>query len=230
MSAQQQWLENRLNVCTAMTFEELTKLPLVVRCNMFFTWDGIDDESLLSSFRRISDDYNTGKIGRDEARASMMEYARENGRDDGTNDLRNLASTARLNLIIDQNASMAHAVGEYERMYSPSALRVFPYMRYQASEDDPTPRHQRHDGMIFEKSDPWLRTHWPPWDFGCHCQLVQITARQAGKAPDMIQAPTPADKVNIESASGFVFDPASALVKTGDGYRAYTTDELRKFL
>ena len=60
----------------------------------------------------------TGRIGRDEARNLMLEYARDNNRDDGTRAITNLASSARLNLIVDQNASMAKAVGDYERMYS----------------------------------------------------------------------------------------------------------------
>ena len=209
MNAEDQFIQNRVNLPTSKDSAGVARdIPAQIRARAFFS-ARVAEAHILERFRRISDDYNTGKIGRDEARALMMEYARASGKDDGTRGLRNLASTARLNLIIDQNASMAHAVGEYERMYSPSALRVFPYVRYEASVGSKKPRgsHQKYDGMIFEKSDPWLRTHWPPWDFGCHCQLVQITAKQAGKTPDMIQAPTPADKVKVEVASGFAFDP-----------------------
>ena len=103
----------------------------------------------------------------------MLEYARDNNRDDGTRAITNLASSARLNLIVDQNASMAKAVGDYERMYSSVNKKLFPYVIYHASVGSRTPRseHQRYDGMIFEKDDPWLKTHWPPWDFNCHCRL-----------------------------------------------------------
>jgi len=212
MNAEDQFIQNRVNLPTSKDSAGVSRdIPAQIRARAFFS-ARVAEAHILERFRRISDDYNTGKIGRDEARALMMEYARASGKDDGTRGLRNLASTARLNLIIDQNASMAHAVGEYERMYSPSALRVFPYVRYEASVGSKKPResHQKYDGLIFEKSDPWLRTHRPPWDFGCHCQLVQITAKQAGKTPDKIQAPTPADQVKVEAASGFAFDPACA--------------------
>ncbi len=157
----------------------------------------------------------TGRIGRDEARNLMLEYARSNNRDDGTRAITNLASSARLNLIVDQNASMAKAVGDYERMYSPANKKVFPYVIYHASVGSRKPRseHQRYDGMIFEKDDPWLKTHWPPWDFNCHCRLENCTDKKAHKTPDLIQPPTPADKVTVDSKSGFSFDPAHAFEK-----------------
>jgi len=231
MSTRQQWLANRLNVCTAMTFEELTELPLVVQCNMFFTWDGIDDESLLSSFRRISDAYSSGEISRDEARNLLLRSARGNGRDDGTNGLRNLASTARLNLILDQNAKMARAISQFEGMHRPANLKMFPYVIYRASvgSNHPNPRHQQYDGMIIDKRDPWLHTHWPPSELGCNCDLENCSAKKAATLGNIKPMSDPGD-VKVESDSGFVFDPASALVKTPDGYRAYTTDELRRFL
>lgn len=157
----------------------------------------------------------TGRIGRDEARNLMLEYARANNRDDGTRAITNLASSARLNLIIDQNASMAKAVGDYERMYSAVNKKLFPYVIYHASVGSRTPRseHQRYDGMIFEKDDPWLKTHWPPWDFNCHCRLENCTDKKAHKTPDLIQPPTPADKVTVDSKSGYSFDPAHAFEK-----------------
>ena len=161
----------------------------------------------------------TGRIGRDEARNLMLEYARDNNRDDGTRAITNLASSARLNLIVDQNASMAKAVGDYERMYSAVNKKLFPYVIYHASVGSRTPRseHQRYDGMIFEKDDPWLKTHWPPWDFNCHCRLENCTDKKAHKTPDLIQPPTPADKVTVDTKSGYSFDPAFEL-RTGTGF------------
>ncbi|MCQ2378346.1 MAG: phage head morphogenesis protein [Victivallaceae bacterium] len=93
-----------------------------------------------------------------------------------------------------------------------AAKKIFPYVRYHASVGSANPRstHQIYDGMIFDKDDPWLRTHTPPWEFGCNCQLEQITAKEAGKTPGNIQPMTPAEQVNVESKSGFAFDPESA--------------------
>ena len=38
--------------------------------------------------------------------------------------------------------------------------------------------------------------------------MEEITAKEAGKTPDLIQPMTPADKVTVDSKSGFSFDPA----------------------
>lgn len=163
-------------------------------------------------YRATLDDYLKGGIGRDECRNRMRRFAREHGLDNGSNALTNIASSSRLNLIIDQNAKMAKAVGVYERMYSPGNLEAFPYVIYRASVRSKTPRssHQKYDGMIIRKDDPWLRTHTPPWEFNCRCWLEEITEKAAGKTPELIQEPTLPDKVTVDSRSGFVFDPERA--------------------
>lgn len=207
------WIRNRLNIATSLTYEQMCKtLPVSLLSNMFFTGDGISDENILSSIRSFLDSYLTGKIGRDECRNRMRRFAREHGLDDGSNALTNIASTSRLNLIIDQNAKMAKAVGVYERMYSPGNLEAFPYVIYHASVRSKVPRseHKKHDGKIFRKDDPWLRMHWPPSEFNCTCELEECSAKKAGKSPERIKTPTPPDKVRIESQSGFAFDPAQA--------------------
>ena len=83
---------------------------------------------MLDYYRATLDDYLKGGIGRDECRNRMRRFAREHGLDNGSNALTNIASSSRLNLIIDQNAKMAKAVGVYERMYSPGNLEAFPYV------------------------------------------------------------------------------------------------------
>ena len=128
--------------------------------------------------------------------------------------MRNLASTGRLNLILKQNAAMAHSAAEWKRMHDPDAMKVYPYVRYHARSDNRTRSEHAHlDGRIFRKDDPFLATHTPPWEFNCRCWLEEITDREAGKTPDLIQPPTPADKVTVDSKSGFQFDPAHAFEK-----------------
>lgn len=211
-SARSNYIRNRVNLPTAKSSAEIARdIPAAIRAQSFFS-ARVADARVLDYFRTTLDSYLTGKIGRDECRALMRECARVNGKDDGTEALRNLASTARLELIIDQNAKMAKAVGVYERMYSPGNLEAFPYVIYHASVRSKVPRseHKKHDGKIFRKDDPWLRTHWPPSEFNCTCELEECSAKRAGKMPEAIQKPTPPDKVRVESRSGFEFDPAHA--------------------
>jgi len=231
-TARERWIRNRVTLPTAKNSAEIARdIPADIRARSFFS-ARVCEAHIADRFRKIEDDYLLGRIGRDEARNLMMEYAIRNGADDGTNSLRNLASTARVNLIIDQNAKMARAVGDYERMYSPTNMEAFPYVIYHASVGSKNPRseHQKYDGMIFEKNDPWLRSHWPPWEFGCNCRLENCSAKKAGKYEKMIQKPSPPDVAGkVYSKSGFKFDPAEAfesadmslIQDTNERYKVY---------
>jgi hypothetical protein len=208
--AELNYIRSRVNLPTEKSSAEIARdIPAQIRARAFFS-ARVADAHILDRFRTITDDYMLGKIGRDEARNLMLEYARERGMDDGTRGMSNLASTARLNLMIDQNAAMAKAVGDYERMYSPTHLKLFPYVIYHASVGSKVPRseHQQYDGMIFDKNDPWLVSHTPPWEFGCHCQLEECSEKKAGKTPELIQPLSPPEVANkVYSKSGFRFDP-----------------------
>ena len=207
------FLRNRVNMPTEKGSAELAQLPAQIRARSFFS-ARVAEAHILERFRQVSDAYSAGKIGRDEARAILRVFARENGKDDGTSSLKNLASTARLHLILDQNRAMAKAAGDYARMYKPANLKVFPYVRYVASVGSKNPRdtHQRYNGMIFDKRDPWLKTHWPPWDFGCKCQLENVTAEEAEEDEHGITPMSPPEAAEtIDTDSGFSFNPEHAL-------------------
>ncbi len=223
------FLANRVNMPTQLGSAELAQLPAQIRARSFFS-ARVAEAHILEKFRQVSDDYSSGKIGRDEARAILRVYARENGKDDGTNSLKNLASTARLQLILDQNRSMAKAAGDYARMYKPANLKVFPYVRYVASVGSKNPRdsHRKYDGMIFDKRDPWLKTHWPPWDFGCKCQLENLTRKEAEEdGRIMPMSPVEIAEKADRPSSGFSFNPEHALDELPMGTLKAPEDRIR---
>jgi len=109
--------------------------------------------------------------------------------------------------------------GDYARMYKPANLKVFPYVRYVASVGSKNPRdsHRKYDGMIFDKRDPWLKTHWPPWDFGCKCQLENVTAAEAAADKHGIEPMSPPEAAEtIDTNSGFSFNPEDAFENAAD--------------
>jgi len=209
--AQNQFISRRVSMPTEKSHAELVRdVDAGVKARSFFS-ARVADARRLENMRKISDAYSRGEMSLGEARNILKESLQAEGFNPHEGGLRNLAGTARLNLILRQNASMAHAAGEWARMHDPDAMAVFPYVRYHARSDRRTRSEHAHlDGKIFRKDDPFLRTHTPPWEFNCRCWLEEITAKAAGKTPELIQKPTPADKVTVDSRSGFVFDPARA--------------------
>ena len=203
------FLRNRVNMPTEKGSAELAELPAQIRARSFFS-ARVAEAHILERFRQVNDAYSAGKIGRDEARAILRQFARENGKDDGSASIKNLASTARLHLILDQNRAMAKAAGDYARMYKPANLKVFPFVRYVASVGSKNPRdsHQKYNGNIYDKRDPWLKTHWPPWDFGCKCQLENVTAEEAAEDKHGITPMSPPEAgETLDTDSGFSFNP-----------------------
>lgn len=205
--AEKKFIESRVNLPTDKGSAEIARdIPAVIRARAFFS-ARVAEAHILERFREISDRYSSGEISRDEARHLLRQFARSEGKDDGTKALRNLASTARLNLILDQNAKMARAVGQYEAMHRPANLQMFPYVIYRASVGSKHPRgsHGQFDGKVIAKNDPWLKNHWPPWEFGCNCDLQNCTAKKAAGLPRL----TDEDR-KVASQSGFEFDPSTA--------------------
>ena len=207
---EKEFITQRVNFSTAKSSSRISaEIPPEIRAKAFFS-ARVAEAHILERFREISDRYSSGEISRDEARHLLRQYATAHGKDDGSKGLRNLASTARLNLILDQNAKMARAVGQYEAMHRPANLKMFPYVIYRASVGSKSPRdsHRKYDGMVIDKRDPWLRTHWPPWEFGCNCDLSNCSAKKAAALGPVKPMSKPED-VKIESDSGFAFDPAT---------------------
>ena len=205
--AEKKFIESRVNLPTDKGSAEIARdIPAVIRARAFFS-ARVAEAHILERFREISDRYSSGEISRDEARHLLRQFARSEGKDDGTKALRNLASTARLNLILDQNAKMARAVGQYEAMHRPANLQMFPYVIYRASVGSKHPRgsHRQFDGKVIAKNDPWLKNHWPPWEFGCNCDLQNCTAKKAAGLPGL----TDEDR-KVASQSVFEFDPSTA--------------------
>ena len=207
---QDSYIRNRINMPTARSHAELAQMDPKIRAQAFFS-ARVAEAHILDRLREVSDRYSRGEIGLGEARNTLKDFLKAEGYDPHKAGLKNLASTARLNLVMRQNAAMANAAAEWKRMHDPDAMKIFPYVRYHARQDSRSrDGHKELDGKIFHKDDPFLKTHTPPWEFNCRCWLEEITAKEAGGEPEKVQEPTPPEDVTIDSASGFSFDPEHA--------------------
>ena len=188
--AANKYLRGRVNVLNNMSSRELSAQMLPeIRAMSFFS-ARVAEARVLDKLRDVSDRYSSGQIDKASARLEIKNWL--NVKDPSTSSgLANvkdesireaLMSTSRLNLILDQNQSMAAAVGARELALDPEIYEALPYYKYMPSTAAvPRDAHQKYYGLILDKKDPFWITHTPPWDFNCKCSLDELTAAEAGK-------------------------------------------------
>ena len=132
----------------------------------------------------------------------------------------NLGSTRRLDLILTQQAGMAHAVGRREVSMHPAVLERWPYFRYLAVMDgNEREDHGRYNDLVLPKTDPFWHTHTPPWDYNCRCDIEDADgdeARDLGGVGQTTESGKVMNRANgqvmepTENETGFTFDIEAA--------------------
>ncbi|MBR7145059.1 MAG: hypothetical protein IKD10_08980 [Lentisphaeria bacterium] len=198
--ARERWIKNRVTLPTKLSSRAIAeRLMPKIRAQAFFS-ARVAEARIAEAIKEISDRYSMGEIEFAEARTALKRLAVGNNLDDGSRSLKNLGSLARIDLILQQNALMAAAVGQYEAGMDPDIKERFPCWRYIASTAiNPRDSHAKYSGMVFRKDDPIWHKIFPPWDFNCKCSVE-----------DCDDEPMDSSKLipNGVPGSGFAFDPA----------------------
>lgn len=223
--AADKWLERRVNLPTRRDSAGIAEIPQNIRAHAFFSAK-VAEARILERIRGVSDAYGRGEINKAEAIGQLKGYLvsegymaadRRNPPPPGVDPdawkaagrLGNLASTSRLDLILEQNASMAHAVRVYDEGMSERAMRRKPYWQYvhgmTGRPKSPRAEHLEYDGLVFAKTDPIWQRIFPPNGFRCHCGVRELTAEEAGKI-----GLADASQVYVPPGQPFTFDPADA--------------------
>ena len=240
--AANRWLAARVNVPTNMSAAELAlskNFQASVKAHAFFSAK-VAEARVLEMIRNVSDAYSGGVLGLAEARTKIKRYL--GGADDVANlatppagispeawkaakGIQNISSTARINLIMRQNAAMAHAVGQREVSMDPDIMTRWPYFTYGAVGDDNTREtHSQLNGVTLPKTDPFWHTHTPPWDYACRCWIEDTDGPEAKAAGGINKAVVRKNADGSETVSidvkgglsieaprsGYVFDIRSA--------------------
>lgn len=215
-TGREDWIRGRKNLPTARNSREISEeLDAKIRAQAFFS-ARVAEGHILDRLREVSDAFTRGEIGQAEARTRLKEFLVSQGYDPQDGSLTNLPSTSRLNLILEQNARMAYAVGRWQEGMDPDIKERFPCWRYVGSTAlSPRDSHARYAGHVYAKDDPVWHRIFPPSDFGCKCSVEDCDAPPE-KAPKEITPPE----------SGFAFDPAHAFEKFD--YDAIKDAELRE--
>lgn len=80
----------------------------------------------------------------------------------------------RAELLLRVHGFSAYSAAQYQVM--DRQRDVFPYWQYQAAGDEKMrDSHAALDGLVFPASSDFWKTHFPPWEFGCRCQVVPLS-------------------------------------------------------
>ena len=187
------WLKSRISIPSAKGAREIALSPEfggAVKIHSFFSAK-VAEAHVLSKLRDISDRYSKGEMNLADARAEAKSFLTGlgykpddvSGEEDstgGSKALSNLASTARLDLVFQQNAAMARAVADREVSMDPDIMVRYPYWEYMPSSAAvPRAEHAEFYGLILLKTDPFWRLHTPPWDYNCQCGLRDVSEEEA---------------------------------------------------
>lgn len=101
----------------------------------------------------------------------------------------------RTRTIYQTNVRTAYMAGRYQQLQS------YPYWRYKHnSVENPREQHQRWDGLILARNDPWWMIHWPPNGWGCRCSVFGVSEARmrmegwsVGQAPARVPGDPPAE-------------------------------------
>ncbi len=124
---------------------------------------------------------------------------------------------ARLELIYDVNARMAHAAGRWERVQAAKASH--PFLRYVTRKDERVRASHRawHD-VTLPVDHPWWKTHYAPNGWRCRCTVVQLRARDVESNPHLKRQAPDEPLVEWKNPHTGEVVPVPANIDPGFGY------------
>ena len=114
------------------------------------------------------------------------------------------AAKARADFMLRTHGFQAYAVARHQQQMS--VAQDFPYWKYETVGDARVrPGHAALDGKVLRADDPWWKTHYPPWDWGCRCIVIAIDEEDA----EEIGITEPEDMPTPGRSGSFAFDPTN---------------------
>ena len=215
------WLARKALVPTSLKASQIGSVLAPPLRNQAFFSAQVSSANVLAELKNVCERVAAGEFNYTQGISRLQEFLAAQGYpipkpgsgDDANLEL--LSTATRLRLVLRQNVSMAHAVGQRRVSEAPGVIDRWPNYRYIANTD----RHASYDGLVLPKIHPFWRTHYPPWDYGCQCMVVDedgdanTVARGFERDSETGSLALPAKGRTIEvtpNTSGFVFDSTPA--------------------
>lgn len=116
--------------------------------------------------------------------------------DTGDGKVVNLSRSRRLRTIFNTNLRTSRAAGQWTRIQR--TKKALPYLKYSAVMDNRTrPLHRQWHGTVLAVDDPWWDEHFPPNDWECRCDVLQMTAGMVKRAGLTVAEAAPVDGPDV---------------------------------
>ena len=115
------------------------------------------------------------------------------------------AARARAEHTLRTQGFQAYSVARHQQQMS--TVGSHPYWMYETVGDNRVRAgHAALDGKVLRADDPWWKTHYPPWDWGCRCVVIALDEEDAQEfgISEHNDMPTP------ERSDSYSFDPSYA--------------------
>lgn len=117
------------------------------------------------------------------------------------------AARARAEFMLRMQGAQAYAVARHQQQMG--SLERFPYWQYETVGDNRVrASHAALDGKVLRADDPWWKTHYPPWDWGCRCIVHALDEEDAQE----IGITEPSDMPTPGRSENFSFDPTNVAI------------------
>lgn len=134
------------------------------------------------------------------------------------------AARAKAEMQLRIHGFQAYAVARHQEQME--TIDVFPYWKYVTVGDSRVrPAHAALDGKVLRADDPWWKTHYPPWDWGCRCIVEALDEEDAEAAgiSTSSEMPTPG------RSGSFTFDPTNAAIDMDALQKGYDEPDWKLF-
>lgn len=130
----------------------------------------------------------------------------------------------RAEFTLRTHGFQAYAVARHQEQMA--TADVLPYWKYETVGDSRVrAAHAALDGKVLRADDPWWKTHYPPWDWGCRCIVVAIDEEDAKEIgiSERRDMPTPGH------SESFSFDPGNAAIDLDALQKKYDEPDWKLF-
>lgn len=132
------------------------------------------------------------------------------------------AARAKAEMQLRIHGFQAYAVARHQQQME--TVERYPYWRYDTVGDNRVrSSHAALDGKVLRADDPWWKTHYPPWDWGCRCIVTELSE---GDVEDMGLTISKSEDMPMPGHSKtFMFDPTNASIDIDMLHKSYDSPD-----